>query len=207
MDISPEIKDRVTGAIESLIADGVEEPTNQQILKKMGKGSYAHVSPVAKEWRRNRKEQLKAALALPDALQTVLNKAGSTLWLRAQELSEQKYIQFKQDCKNEVDDITSEKEEAITEIVRLESEISTKNDKITEITLENEILRSDLSKQATQAEFVNEELVKEKKESEGIRLELVRKTEAFDQTSTQLTSLKDDYAKLQKQLVELAKNK
>lgn len=207
MEISQEVKERVLAAIDKLVSEGVEEPTNKQILATMGKGSYSHVSPVASTWRQQRKEKLKEAMALPDELQSLLGRAGSEIWAKAQTIAGIKYQQIKEDCDKRIEDAKSEKNDAIAEIVRLESVVEDKDAKIANLISENETICLGLEKLKQSKVDIEQALNAIKSDREQARIELARKTAKLEQVQQQLTSSKGDYDKLQQQLIDLAKGK
>ena len=55
MKIKPEIKERIVEAANALVAEGNENPTNEQVRERMGSGSLSHISPVMREWRESQK--------------------------------------------------------------------------------------------------------------------------------------------------------
>ncbi len=54
MNIKPEIRQRIIDTAA--------------VLKRMGKGSLSHVSPVMREWRNARKTQISSAFEIPPDL-------------------------------------------------------------------------------------------------------------------------------------------
>lgn len=72
MKIKPEIRDKILSAANSLQAEGVETPTNEQVREYLGGGSLSHISPVMREWRDSKKSEVAAALEIPADLKKLL---------------------------------------------------------------------------------------------------------------------------------------
>ena len=68
MNVKQEIQDKIVAAASALVAEGVKNPTNDQVRERMGGGSLSHISPVMREWRQSRQEEVVAALEIPPEL-------------------------------------------------------------------------------------------------------------------------------------------
>ncbi len=47
MNVKPDIKEKILTAANALVAEGNDNPTNAQVLERMGKGSLSHVFLLA----------------------------------------------------------------------------------------------------------------------------------------------------------------
>ena len=72
MNIKSEIREKIIVTAMSLVAEGNENPTNDQVRERMGGGSLSHISPVMREWRSSRKTELATVLEIPADLKKVI---------------------------------------------------------------------------------------------------------------------------------------
>ncbi len=132
MIIKPEIQKRIIDAANSLVAEGIEEPTNALVLERMGKGSLSHVSPVMRQWRESRKAEVVAALEMPSALKKAIETSLSHMWMTASKMATVAVEQVRHDAEERVLVVTKERDEALTEIERLENRITALTETLSE---------------------------------------------------------------------------
>ncbi len=120
MLINPEIKQRILDAANMLAAEGGDNPTNDAIREHLGGGSLSHISPVMREWRASKKEQVSAALEIPADLKKIIETSLSQVWGSASQLASVAIDNVRQDAEKDIDAATQERDEALSEITRLE---------------------------------------------------------------------------------------
>ena len=124
MNVKPEIREKILSAVQRLQAEGITSPTNDQVRERMGGGSLSHISPVMREWRESQKSAVTAALEIPADLKRVIESALGQVWTAAGKLASQEIERVSQEAREAVDTVTGERDEALTEISRLEAVIS-----------------------------------------------------------------------------------
>ena len=143
--INPEIKERIVQAANELVIDGIPEPTNAQVLKKMGKGSLSHVSPVMRDWRAERKREALKQYEIPKELETVMQVSLSKIWTLSTDLSRAELNRFKQTAKEQLRECESERDEALSEVKTLEEQISMLESRLVENDEECKCLTKELT--------------------------------------------------------------
>ncbi|MBB1489603.1 DNA-binding protein [Oceanospirillum sediminis] len=168
MDVKPDIRTRIINAANHLVAKGNDNPTNEQVRQRLGGGSLSHISPVMREWRQERKEDISAALQMPDELKQAVQIALGQVWSTASDMATAQSEQIRTQAREEVDEISTELSESQAEIARLEKAL-------TERQLSNE-------HQARQLQTLEQTLTEIRTEKE--------KTDVLNAT---LTTYQDDY--------------
>tara|TARA_B100000029_G_scaffold82789_1_gene73785 strand:+ start:5440 stop:6063 length:624 start_codon:yes stop_codon:yes gene_type:complete len=124
MKIKPEIKERIVEAANALVAEGNENPTNEQVRERMGSGSLSHISPVMREWRESQKARVVAALEIPSELKKAIETSLSQVWTAASKLASATVEKIQQEAQANIDAAAHERDEALNEISRLETRIA-----------------------------------------------------------------------------------
>ncbi len=195
MKIKPEIKQRIIDTADTLLNEGIDEPTNAAVLERMGKGSLSHVSPVMREWRNARKTQISAALEIPADLKKTIETSLARTWAAASTLASNAVEKAQQEASERVADVERERDEALAEVERLEARfteiqktlkqkdqeiVTGKNDLEKErqntqrITIENARLLAQSEERQTLTERLTNELSEARKQTTDIQRELVK---------------------------------
>lgn len=124
MKINPEIKERIVNTANTLVAEGITEPTNSLVLERMGKGSLSHVSPVMREWRALRQAGVSASLEMPADLKKSIEISLSQVWTSASKLTAITVENVRHEAQVSIKEISDERDEALLDILRLENKIS-----------------------------------------------------------------------------------
>jgi chromosome segregation ATPase len=198
MKIKPEIKERIVEAANSLVAEGNENPTNEQVRERMGSGSLSHISPVMREWRESQKARVVAALEIPSELKKAIETSLSQVWTAASKLASATVEKIQQEAQANIDAAAHERDEALNEISRLETRIADL------LTLEHE--------QGEEIQKLKSDLDAAQGENARFQTELAALSARVDERNEQIKGLKeelkearDDNKSLQAELVEIAK--
>ena len=124
MKINQNIKERIIKIANTLVAEGVDRPTNDQVRERMGGGSLSHISPVMREWRESRKAEIVAALEMPSELKKVVETSLGQVWASASKLATASVEKFRLEAETAMEDSARERDEALAEIQRLEGRIA-----------------------------------------------------------------------------------
>lgn len=184
--INPDIKARIVQAANELLIEGIEEPTNAQVLEKMGKGSLSHVSPVMREWRATRKQEASKPYDIPTELENLMGLSLRQIWTRSTELSRAELHRFKQSAEAQLKECEVERDEALSEIRALEEQIS--------------VLHSTLAAKEQDCDRLTQEL---KTVEEAYRTEQTKNAVLEKALKTQQENLNT----LQAELIEIAKHR
>ncbi|BCU90669.1 Plasmid replication region DNA-binding N-term [Yersinia pseudotuberculosis] len=197
MKIKPEIRDKILSAANSLQAEGVETPTNEQVREYLGGGSLSHISPVMREWRDSKKSEVAAALEIPADLKKVIETSLGQVWTSASKLASTTIDNIRKEADSAIETATAERDEALSEIIRLEGTIAElkkalekKNQCIIDIEKEQESKTNKIMHLST--------------ENASLIARIEEKNEQIHDLKDEIKSYRSDYQKLQDQLVEIA---
>lgn len=198
MSIKPDIKEKILTAANALVAEGNDNPTNAQVLERMGKGSLSHVSPVMREWRDSRKAEMVAALEIPSELKKAIETSLSQVWTAASKLASATVEKIQQEAQANIDAAANERDEALEEITRLEARINDQVAQHQEKTKELELLRSELDK-------AQELTAKLQTDMAALSVKAENSREQVKELKAELKSSRDDNKALQAELLKIAK--
>ena len=184
-NISESIKQRIINAANELVAAGVESPTNNEVREKLGGGSLSHISPIMREWRNERKEQITTSIEIPDELKKIIETSLAQVWTTSNNIAFSSIEAIKNESESLIAEANNERDEALEEVQRLE-EINVK--------IEAE-LKTILAKLDSQIENGNT------LKAEKLSLERV-----LEERKERIAKLEADYEKLQQELIEIVKN-
>lgn len=198
MSIKPETKDKIIAAAMALVTEGVENPTNDQVRERMKGGSLSHISPVMREWRDSRRAEVVAALEMPADLKKVVETSLGQVWTVASKLAQASVLAYRQEADAAIEEATQERDEAISEIQRLEAR---------QAELEKALADKDQAINKAAADLESERLQHAKTTAENAAL-----AARLEDRDTQIKGLKielkesrDDTKALQAELVTIAK--
>lgn len=198
MKIGSEIKERIIATANALVAEGIEEPTNAAVLERMGKGSLANVSPVMREWRASRKAEVVAALEMPGDLKKSVETSLGQIWATASKLAQASVQTYRQEADEAIDAATKERDEALSEIQRLETRLAE---------LEKIVADKDLaiSKGNTELESERALLSKAAAENAALAARIEDRDAQIKGIKEELAEARNDNKALQSELVAIAK--
>ena len=162
---------RIIEAASRLQADG-KKPTMEAIRQEIGGGSFATISPALRKWRESQQqEQLKAvALEMPKDVNAIFEKFTNSLWREFESLITEKIANKQpEDEKQKINAIQSERDEALTEIERLESVLNESTIKNAALTETNQELTLQTQKQQMTLDFVESKQIELKNELQQLK--------------------------------------
>lgn len=210
MAIKPEIKEKILAAANALVAEGNENPTNEQVRGALGgKGSLSHISPVMREWRETRKADIDAALEMPSELKKAIEAAVGQVWTSASKLASVNIEVVRQEADEKVKAATSERDEAFTEITRLEERLEELQNQIRDKVKVNDQLTIALeNERSNNAKLINDNAVladRVARDDAEMLARLTDRQETIQSLKAELRDARNDNKQLQSELVEIAK--
>ena len=200
MDVKSDIKTRIINAANHLVDTGTENPTNEQVRQRLGGGSLSHISPVMREWRQARREDINAALLMPDELKQSIQVSLGKIWSTASEQALANTEQIRQQAREEVEEVSTELSEALEEIARLEKRLA-----------ESEI---NADHQAKQVAILEQSLAQAKTEQEKLAITNATLAAGQDDKAQQIDLLREELKEarqenktLQQELIEIVRNR
>jgi hypothetical protein len=195
MNISNDIRARIEAAAVALVSEGVNNPTNEQVRQKLGGGSLSHISPVMREWRRQRREQGEPpALPVPDVLRQLAADLASRLWQQAHDLAEADAAVVREQADADIAQADEQRDEALDEVRRLEAELTF----LRGVADERDQLRGQL-------EETRAALAESRTNNAVLQATADADTRQLDDTRAELKLSREDNKALQTELLQLAR--
>ncbi len=191
MKVKPAIKEKIIAAANALAAEGIESPTNDQVRERMGGGSLSHISPVMREWREFRKAEVAAGLEIPADLKRVIETSLAQVWTAASQLASAAVETIRQEADATIAAATSERDEALAEITRLEETLADKQQAVNKVQAELEKERGQSAKLVST--------------NAALTARVDDRDEQIRDLKTELKAARDDNKSLQDKLVEIAR--
>lgn len=170
--VKPEIKERIINTVNTLVAEGIEEPTNALVLERLGKGSLSHVSPVMREWRDTKKAEVVAALEMPAELKKAIETSVGQVWSSASKLASATVENVRQEAHASIEAATGERDEALTEITHLEKHLADKEQDVSQVKTKLEQEHGQNTKLATENAALVARLDDRNEQITGLKIEL-----------------------------------
>lgn len=198
MKVKPEIKEKIIAAANALAAEGIENPTNDQVRERMGSGSLSHISPVMREWRESRKAEVVAALEMPADLKKAIESSVGQVWTAASKLASATIETVRQEADDAIEIATVERDEALAEITRLEIQIAELEKVLTNREQEVNQVKTELEQERGQ----NTKLTTE---NAALVARVDDRDEQIKGLKTELKEARNDNKALQGELIEIAR--
>ena len=198
MTVKPEIKDKIVNTANTLVAEGVESPTNDQVRERMGGGSLSHISPVMREWREGRKSEVAVALEIPSDLKKVIETSLSQVWSAANKLASATVEKVQQEAQVAIDAASSERDEALSEVSRLEERILDLQKVVDERKKTVQLVQNDLDKERGRAGQLASE-------NAALTAKVEDRDVQVKELKEELSEARDHNRSLQAELIALAK--
>lgn len=184
-NISESIKQRIIEVANTLVLEGIESPTNNEVRERLGGGSLSHISPVMREWRNERKEQITTSIEIPADLKKVIETALAQVWNTSNNIAFSTIETIKTESELQIDEANRERDEALIEVEKLEKENLSLQDQLRNIVIK-------LDKETEKVNML---------QAETMSLERV-----LAERKERITKLEADYDKLQQELITIVKN-
>ncbi len=130
--ISSEKRQEVLNAIEALVSSG-HTPSLRAIRDHLGKGSFATIQPILKDWTDKQREIEMREQAPPEIIEHVSNNTH-VIWKRAQKIALAKYANAQRKLNDAVNALKHENDQLRQKIFLLE-------DRNLQLAIENRKLR------------------------------------------------------------------
>jgi hypothetical protein len=122
-NVSPGKQKAILAAADVLSAQGVENPTNDQVRSHMGGGSIADISPVMRRWKEQKRHDELAMRDIPEGIKQAGDRFLSQLWIATIRECEGALEKERSENAQSIADIESERDEAQSEIRLLDEKL------------------------------------------------------------------------------------
>lgn len=130
-------KTTIIETAEILLAETGKEPSNRDVLRRIGRGSLSEITPAMKEWRTERKELEAKRVAMPESMQNIASSFVDRLWLEANLITQKSIEQTKAGYDAEIErrdhaeaELLEELNQTHLQVLELEDEIARLNKKL-----------------------------------------------------------------------------
>ena len=111
-------------AAERLLADTGRIPTVEAVRETLGGGSFSTLSPVLRDWRRQRQTGAPVVGEIPARVRVALERATAALWGALREEVEERAARAREEAGARAGEAEAERGEALREVARLEAELA-----------------------------------------------------------------------------------
>lgn len=101
-------KTTIIETAEILLAETGKEPSNRDVLRRIGRGSLADITPAMRDWRNERKEMAASAVEMPEAFEVVAASLVARLWREANIVTNERIAEVRAASESEVARIEAE---------------------------------------------------------------------------------------------------
>jgi hypothetical protein len=146
-----------------------KKPTMEAIRQEIGGGSFATISPVLRKWRESQTEHQVVTLEMPNDIKAIFDKSALELWKTLSSLTAERIAKVEAESAKRINAAQSERDEALTEIERLEGVLNAstiQNATLTETNLE---LTLQTQKQKNTLDFAESKQIEIKNELQQLK--------------------------------------
>jgi hypothetical protein len=116
------MKKRIIAICDKMAEQGVK-PTLERVRDELGSGSFSTINPILKQWKENQSaNDIATSIDLPSEIAAIGEKTAAMIWKAANEQCNNTIKTLKQETNQITEQANAERDEALHEIKRLESE-------------------------------------------------------------------------------------
>lgn len=116
------MKKRIIAICDKMAEQGVK-PTLERVRDELGSGSFSTINPILKQWKENQSaNDIATSIDLPIEIAAIGEKATAMIWKAANDQCNNTIKTLKQETNQITEQANAERDEALHEIKRLESE-------------------------------------------------------------------------------------
>ncbi|WP_417546470.1 DNA-binding protein [Marinobacter sp.] len=198
MAISDKKRAEIVASLNKLMRTTGRHPTVQEVIADMGRGSASYVTPVRREWIEELNKTQDVVRKLPDSVTQIMLKATADMWHVSVQEADSELRNFKEQASAEVRQLTAERDAALGDIESLEAKVELQQIEIAGSAEVIEGLRAQLGE-------VQRQLAKLQSEKALAEQKVASLASQLDDKKADLEEAKAAGAKLQQELLELAK--
>ena len=122
MPIKLDTRNKIVQAIEELYTSGNLQPTIEDVLKYLGKGSKSTIAPVLREWSQEKELESKFTKEMPQELKNYHELSISKMWSMSYSLAKESFEAERHKLSGEIETIREDATLAREDVERLDSE-------------------------------------------------------------------------------------
>lgn len=165
------INEKIIDAATKL-QDAGKKPTMEAVRELIGGGSFATISPVLRQWRESQQQHQAVTLEMPNDIKAIFDKSAAEVWRGLASVTAERIAKTEAESAKQINAAQSERDEALTEIERLEGLLSESLAKIDALAEKNQELTLQAQKQQITLDFAESKQIELKNELQQLKNDL-----------------------------------
>lgn len=149
-----------------------KKPTMEAVREAVGGGSFATISPVLRKWRESQEQRQVVTLEMPNDIKAIFEKSAIEVWRGLANITAERIAKTEAESAKQINAAQTERDEALTEIERLEGLLSTSIAQINALTEKNQELTLQAQKQQITLDFAESKQIELKSELQQLKDDL-----------------------------------
>jgi len=154
------------------LQDAGKKPTMEAVREAIGGGSFATISPVLRKWRESQAQHQAVTLEMPNEIKTIFDKTAAELWKGLASITTERIAKTEAESAKQINAAQTERDEALTEIERLEGLLNASIAQNNALTEKNQELTLQAQKQQITLEFAESKQIELKAELQQLKDDL-----------------------------------
>ena len=196
--VSPAKEKAISAAADTLSAQGIDTPTNDQVRAHMGGGSIADISPVMRRWKEQRRQEELAGRDIPESVKAAGDRFLTLLWVATTRECEGTLEKERAENALSMADIEGERDEALSEIGLLDEKLEAEQ-------VITRSLKGEVEQLTSKLESTSDRLQAALIEKEKFATLADESIHSKEESAIQLLEAQANLRELQSQLLEIAK--
>lgn len=149
-----------------------KKPTMEAVREAIGGGSFATISPVLRKWRESQEQNQVITLEMPNEIKSIFDKSAAEVWRGLANVTAERIAKTEAESAKQINAAQTERDEALTEIERLEGLLSASIAQNNALTEKNQELTLQAQKQQITIDFAESKQIELKTELQQLKDEL-----------------------------------
>lgn len=149
-----------------------KKPTMEAVRELIGGGSFATISPVLRKWRESQQQHQAVTLEMPNDIKAIFEKSAAEVWRGLTNVTAERITKTEAESAKQINAAQTERDEALTEIERLEGLLSASIAQNNALTEKNQELTLQAQKQQITIDFAESKQIELKAELQQLKDEL-----------------------------------
>lgn len=183
-------EEKIIEAAEKLRNTG-KKPTMEAVRELIGGGSFATISPVLRKWRESQEQIQAVTLEMPNDIKAIFEKSAVDVWREITNVTAERIAKAEAESAKQINAAHAERDEALTEIDRLETALNESQSKIHALTAQNQELTQQVQKQQITLDFADAKQSELKTELQQLKDELRQRDGELGELRGELKTIRE----------------
>jgi len=154
------------------LQDAGKKPTMEAVREAIGGGSFATISPVLRKWRESQQQHQAVTLEMPNDIKAIFEKSAAEVWRGLANVTAERIAKTEAESAKQINAAQTERDEALTEIERIENLLNASIAQNNTLTEKNEELTLQAQKQQITLDFAESKQIELKTELQQLKDDL-----------------------------------